>query len=136
MMKRTVLALALAGSLGATMAAEQQLTEEQTAAAFAKADGDGNATVSLAEARKFGITARAFTKANPDRDGSLDKKEFAAALSLQFNRANPDQDGTLDWKEARKAGIKSKKTFDAANPDQDGTLDPAEFVAALLLQAK
>ena len=137
-MKR-LLAVVAAGSFaafGAFAADAPPLTEAQTEAAFAKADTDKNGTVSLAEAKKFGITAKAFEAANPDKDGSLDKKEFAAALTLQFNQANPDKDGTLDWKEAKKAGVKSKKTFDAANPDKDGTLDPVEFVSALVLQAK
>jgi Ca2+-binding EF-hand superfamily protein len=77
-----------------------------------------------------------FEKANRDRDGSLDKKEFAAAVSHQFTAADPDKDGTLDWKEAQKAGIRSKKVFDASDPDRDGTLDLAEYLAALGAQVK
>jgi Ca2+-binding EF-hand superfamily protein len=77
-----------------------------------------------------------FEKANPDKDGSLNKKEFAAAVSYQFTAADPDKDGTLDWKEAQKAGIKNKKVFDASDPDRDGTLDLAEYLAALAAQAK
>ena len=50
--------------------------------------------------------------------------------------ANPDNDGTLDRKEASKAGIKSKSIFDAANPDNDGTLDLAEYLRALTLRMK
>jgi Ca2+-binding EF-hand superfamily protein len=92
--------------------------------------------LSQAEAKKFGITAKAFAAANPDKDGSLDRKELVAAIEYQFDAANPDKDGTLDAKEAHKAGVKSKKTFDAANPDKDGTLDIAEFLAALVAQAK
>jgi hypothetical protein len=136
-MRKLAFALTLATLSCAAVATDtQQLTEAQTEVAFAKADTDKNGTVSMAEAKKFGISDKAFAVANPDKDGTLDKKEFAAALSYQFNQANPDKDGTLDWKEAHKAGVKSKKTFEAANPDKDGTLDPVEYVNALVLQAK
>jgi Ca2+-binding EF-hand superfamily protein len=136
-MKKQFLALCTL-SLAATfaMAADAKLTDEQIDTAFAKADTDKNGTISRAEARKFGITTQAFDKANPDKDGSLDKKEFVAAIEAQFAAANPDKDGTLDKKEARKAGVKDTKAFDAANPDKDGTLDIAEFLAALIAQAK
>ena len=135
-MKTILLAAALVGASTAVLAADTQtLTEAQTEDAFAKADKAKDGTVSLTEAKAFGISAKAFEQANPDKDGTLDKKEFAAALSYQFNTANPDKDGTLDWKEAKKAGVKSKKVFEEANPDKDGTLDVAEFVAALTLQA-
>lgn len=129
-----IAALSLASALA--LAADPELTEAQVEPAFAKADANKNGTVDLAEAKKFGITQKAFTKANPDNDGSLDRKEFAAAIVAQFVEANPDNDGTLDPKEARKAGITSKAVFEAANPDQDGTLDIAEYLAALTATAK
>ena len=66
----------------------------------------------------------------------MDKQEFVAAISWQFEHANPDKDGTLDPKEARKAGVKTKKTFESANPDKDGTLDLGEYFDALTAQAK
>ncbi len=136
-MKRIALIATLALAAGAAFAADVAApTEEQVGPAFEKADKDKNGTVSLAEAKAFGIAAKFFAQANPDKDGSLDKKEFAAAIGLQFNAANPDKDGTLDPKEAKKAGVKSKKTFEAANPDKDGTLDMAEYLAALIAQAK
>jgi Ca2+-binding EF-hand superfamily protein len=122
--------------LAAATAADIQPTDAQTDIAFAKADTDKNGTVSLQEAKKFGITTKMFEKANRDRDGSLDKKEFAAAVSHQFTAADPDKDGTLDWKEAQKAGIRSKKVFDASDPDRDGTLDLPEYLAALGAQVK
>jgi hypothetical protein len=135
-MKSIITLIALAAASTLAMAADPQLTEAQVDPAFAKADTDKNGTLSLAEARKFGIDTKVFHKVNPDKDGSLDKKEFAAAIQAKFLAANPDKDGTLDWKEAKKAGIKSKKTFDAANPDNDGTLDIAEYLAALTSQVK
>jgi hypothetical protein len=91
---------------------QAQPSDTQVDAAFAKADAAKNGTVSLAEAKRFGIS------------------------EASFNKANPDKDGTLDQKEATKAGIKPKKTFDAANPDKDGTLDLSEYLNALVAQAK
>lgn len=135
-MKKIITTAALAFAAASALAANVAPTEEQIGPAFEKADKDKNGTVSLAEAKKFGIAAKHFVQANPDKDGSLDKKEFAAAIGLQFTAANPDNDGTLDWPEAKKAGVKSKKVFDQANPDKDGTLDVAEFLAALVAQAK
>ena len=129
-----LLSLALAAPLA--VAADATLTDALVDPAFAKADRNKNGTVSLAEARRFGITTKAFHKANPDKDGSLDKAEFGAAITAQFETANPDKDGTLDWREAQKAGIKNKKVFSTANPDNDGTLDVAEFLAALSAQAR
>jgi Ca2+-binding EF-hand superfamily protein len=122
--------------LAAATAADIQPTDAQIDIAFAKADTDKNGTVSLQEAKKFGITTKTFEKANRDKDGSLDKKEFAAAVSYQFTAADPDKDGTLDWKEAQKAGIKNKKVFDASDPDRDGKLDLAEYLAALGAEAQ
>lgn len=107
-----VMALLGSAAFAASAVDAQQLTEAQTEAAFTKADTGKDGTVSLAEAKKFGITTAA------------------------FHAANPDKDGTLDWKEAKKAGVKTKKTFDAANPDKDGTLDAVEFVNALTAQAR
>jgi hypothetical protein len=120
----------------AAATAKVQLTDAQIDAAFAKADIDKSGTVGLAEARKFGITLDMFRKADVDRHAALDKKGFAAAIRYQFAWANADHDDTLDWKEASKAGVKSKQIFDAADSDHDGTLDLAEYLAALVAQAK
>lgn len=135
-MKQIAISAALAFAAASALAANTAPTEEQVTAAFEKADANKNGTVSLSEAKKFGIASKFFTKANPDNDGSLDKKEFAAAIGLQFAAANPDNDGTLDWPEAKRAGVKSKKVFEQANPDKDGTLDVVEYLAALVAQAK
>lgn len=135
-MKHLTIALTIAAASMAAHAADLQLSEAQIEPAFAKADADKNGTVNLAEAKRFGITTAAFHKANPDKDGSLDKKEFGVAIAFQFAAANPDKDGTLDLKEAKKAGVKSKKVFGDANPDKDGSLDIGEYLAALTAQAK
>jgi Ca2+-binding EF-hand superfamily protein len=138
-MKQAVAVLGLTLASLSVMAADEskgQITDARVDAAFKKADKDKNGTLSLTEAQQFGITKKAFEHANPDKDGSLDKKEFVAAVTYQFEKANPDKDATLDSKEAAAAGIKSKATFDKANPDKDGTLDLAEYLQALILTAK
>jgi hypothetical protein len=135
-MKKFALAMCLALPVCSVFAADVTLDDAQIDAAMQKADPDKDGTVSLTEAMKFGLTKKTFLAANPDKDKTLDKKEFAAAIALQFAAANPDKDGSLDWKEAHKAGIKSKKVFDAANPDKDSSLDLAEYLAALTAQAK
>lgn len=76
-------------------AADAQPTDAQIDAAFKKADPDGDGTVSLAEAKKFGITAKAFAQANPDKDGTLDKKEFLAAITYQSSTPTPTR--TARW---------------------------------------
>jgi hypothetical protein len=104
--------------------------------AFAKADTDHGGTVGLSEAKKFGITLDMFRKADAKKNAALDKNEFAVAISYQFAWANADRDGTLEWKEASMAGVRSKEIFDAADANHDGKLDPAEYLAALVAQAK
>jgi hypothetical protein len=37
-----------------------------------------------------------FTAADPDKDGTVDKAEYAAAIAAAFKKADPDGDGTLD----------------------------------------
>ena len=110
-------------------------TDAQVDAAMKKADADNDGTVSLAEARKFGISGDAFMHANPDKDGSLDAKEFLAAVTWQFDHSNKDKDGTLDKKEAGKVGVRTA-AFDAADADKDGSLDLGEYLAALTAGAK
>ncbi|MDM0075496.1 EF-hand domain-containing protein [Variovorax sp. J2P1-59] len=135
-MKALITAVATAWISFAALAAGGQPSEAEIAAAFKKADRDNGGTVRWAEAANFGILKEAFEHANPDKDGTLDIKEFQAAITYQFDKANPDNDGTLDRKEAAKAGIKSKTIFNEANPDNDGTLDRSEYLRALTLQAR
>lgn len=131
-------ALLLVIALGSTraLAGGAEPGQAQIDAAIAKADLDGNGSVGFSEAKKFGITSDMFRKANPDRDGALDKRQFAAALAYQFAFTAPNGDKKLDWKSASRAGVRSKQVFDAADPDGDGKLDLTEYVAAMAAQAK
>ena len=136
-MKFTLAMLSLALASGAALATSPApLDDAKVEAALKLADPDSDGTLDLKEAGKFGIGKAVFLKADPDKDGTLDKAEFAAALTAQFLAADPDKDGSLDWNEAKKAGVKSKKTFEAANPDKDGHLDINEYLAALVAQFK
>jgi hypothetical protein len=134
-MKPALLVLLVLGSTPA-LAGSVEPTPAQIDAAIAKADLDGNGSVGFGEAKKFGITPDMFRKANTDRDGALDKRQFAAALAYQFAFIAPNGDKKLDWKNASRAGVRSKQVFDAADPDHDGKLDLAEYVAAMAAQAK
>ena len=69
-----------------------------------------------------------------DGDRSLDRDEFAGAVSYQFAESKPKNVATLDWSHAQKAGIRSRKIFDGADSNHDGTLDVAEYLSALLAQ--
>ena len=45
--------------------------------------------------------------ADPDKDGTIDKAEYAAAIAAAFKAADPDGDGTVDAAEfATPAGQK------------------------------
>lgn len=129
--------LVLAAALALPVAAgDFRITDAQVDAAMARADLDGNGEVGLSEARKFGITMDTFRKANTDRDGSLARPQFAAALREQFVSTKPEDGRTLDWPKASRAGVRSKRIFDAADPDRDGKLDIAEYLSAMTAQAK
>ena len=59
-MKSRLIFIALTLLSSPAFAADAQLTDAQIEQAFAKADKDKNGRVNLAEAKKFGITAKAF----------------------------------------------------------------------------
>jgi len=86
-------------------------------------DTDNDGTVDLAEAQKAGSAA--FDKLERDHDGTLDKKEIAAAVhGTSFNKADADKDGTLDKSEYL-ALVEAR--FKAADTDHDGTISDAEL---------
>ena len=133
---RSLLVASLLAAFCGPALAQRPLTDAQIASAFATADTDKSGTVGLAEAKKFGITADNFRKADRSRRAELTKTEFAAAIGYQFGWANANRNDGLDWKQASMAGVKSKQVFDAADPDHSGKLDLGEYLAALTAQAK
>jgi Ca2+-binding EF-hand superfamily protein len=89
-------------------------------------DMDNDGTVDLAEAKK--AASALFDRLDPDRDGTLDKRELAGRLSAkELAAADPDHDGTLT-KDEYLAVVEQR--FNAANPDKDGTLDAREMSSA------
>ena len=86
-------------------------------------DTDHDGTVDLAEAKK--AAADVFDRLDTDKDGTLDIKEFKGRLSRKaFNAADPDKDKTLT-KDEYLAAVEQR--FNAADPDHDGTVSAAEL---------
>lgn len=86
-------------------------------------DTDNDGTLDLAEAKKAG--GALFDKLDADKDGTLDLKELHGRLSHKdFTAADPDKDKTLT-KDEYLAAVEQR--FKAADPDNDGTVSNAEF---------
>ena len=86
-------------------------------------DADHDGTLSLDEIRKA-ASAR-FDALDRDHDGSLDRRELGATVSLQqLRQADVDKDGTLDKNEYL---TMIEKRFQAADKDRDGKLDKKEL---------
>lgn len=89
-------------------------------------DTDNDGTVDLAEAKK--AASDLFDKLDTDKDGTLDIRELQGRLSRKdFATADPDKDKTLT-KDEYLAAV--EKRFKAADPDNDGTVSAAEFRTA------
>jgi Ca2+-binding EF-hand superfamily protein len=135
-MKPYLAALATILWTATLLAQNQTVPTEKVDAAFSKIDRDRNGALDPDEAKAFGLRIDAFNVGNQDADGTLDKQEFAAAVSYQFADADPGKKGTLDWNQAQKAGVKSRKIFDGADANHDGKLDVADYLAAMLGQSQ
>jgi EF-hand domain pair len=89
----------------------------------ARYDTDNDGTVDLAEAKK--AAGNLFDKLDTDKDGALDIKELQGRLSRRdFAAADPDKDKTLT-KDEYLAAVEQR--FAAADADHDGTVSAAEF---------
>src|SRR6266516_3665173 len=89
----------------------------------AAASAQGKSRAGVAEAKK--AAAARFDALDRDHDGTLDATELRRILSAKdIRQADPDKDGTLDKKEYEALG---EKRFKAADKDNDGTLDKKEL---------
>lgn len=72
---------------------------------------------------------RVLARLDPDRDGTLDRREVRRAASALFDKLDGDNDGTLTLRELR--GRLNRAEFRRANPDRDGTLSKREYLAVV-----
>ncbi len=92
----------------------------------ARLDTDHDGTVDLAEAKKAG--GALFDKLDTDKDGTLDVKELHGRLNgRDLAAADPDKDKTLT-KDEYLAAVEQR--FKAADTDHDGSVSDAEFRTA------
>lgn len=121
--RAVVLTLAIGTVFGGSLPA---LAKSRRTGPIQMLDTDNDGTVHLAEAKK--AASALFDRLDPDRDGTLDKRELAGRLSArELAAADPDRDGTLT-KDEYLAVV--ERRFNAANPDKDGTLDAKELSSA------
>jgi Ca2+-binding EF-hand superfamily protein len=118
--RRSAILAAIGGLTGTTIAASAFAKRQSPAAQF---DTDHDGTVDLAEAKK--AAGDLFDKLDTDKDGTVDIKELKGRLSRKdFASADPDKDKTLT-KDEYLAAVEQR--FKAADPDNDGTISAAEF---------
>ncbi|WP_395665916.1 EF-hand domain-containing protein [Methylocella sp.] len=88
-----------------------------------KLDKDNDGTLDLAEVKA--AAAAKFDALNKDPDHTLDHPELKGVLEeMEIVKADPDKDGTLDKNEYL---VVVEKLFVLADPDKDGTLDAKEL---------
>ena len=99
-------------------------------------DKDHSGSIDLAEAKK--AAGEVFDKLDKDHGGTLDRKEIGSRLSdADFAAADPDKSGTLSKKEFTDV---AEKLFKAADTGHDGSLSkddlktPAGKALAKLLE--
>src|SRR5258708_20855227 len=106
---------------GASLIALPAWAKPKSVLAMHETDSDG--TVDLAEAKK--AASALFDRLDPDRDGTLDRRELRGRLSAkELAAGDPDKDGTLTKDEYLSV---VEQRFKAADPDNDGTLDAKEL---------
>lgn len=116
--RRKTIMVAITGLIAAATSARAKRPSP-----VARLDTDNDGTVDLAEAKK--AAGALFDKLDSDKDGTLDIKELHGRLGRQdFTAADPDKDKTLT-KDEYLAAVEQR--FKAADPDNDGTVSNAEF---------
>jgi hypothetical protein len=74
----------------------------------------------------------AFEKADTNRDGKIDKKEFDGAVTSKFKQYDRNRDGVLDMSEIRDVQRKNRgadviREFKDMDTNGDGVVDLKEF---------
>ena len=88
-----------------------------------KWDADHDGTLDLGEVKK--AAGARFDQLDRNRDGTLDRRELGATMSVrEFRQADADKDGTLDKNEYL---TMVEKRFRAADKNGDGKLDKKEL---------
>jgi len=86
-------------------------------------DADHDGTLDLDEVKKAASTR--FDQLDRNRDGTLDRRELGATMSVkEFRQADADKDGTLDKNEYL---TMVEKLFRAADKNGDAKLDKKEL---------
>lgn len=107
-----------------------------------RADANGDARLSRAEATAMPRLARAFDEIDRDGDGQLNAEEVRAwrkkpartarkqpGLTELLASADANRDGRLDRSEAEQALPRLARNFDRIDADRDGALSRAEIDA-------
>ena len=118
--RRNTMMVAIAGLIAAASSVSARAKRPSPVAHL---DTDNDGTVDLAEAKK--AAGDLFDKLDTDKDGTLDLKELHGRLSRRdLAAADPDKDKTLT-KDEYLAAV--ERRFKAADPDNDGSVSEAEF---------
>ena len=118
--RRNTIMVAVAGLIAAATSVSARARRPSP---IARLDTDNDGTVDLAEAKKAG--GALFDRLDTDKDGTLDIKELHGRLSRRdFAAADPDKDKTLT-KDEYLAAV--ERRFRAADADHDGSVSEAEF---------
>ena len=77
---------------------------------FDRLDRDHDGTLTARELRGR-LSAREFTAADTDKDGTLSKDEYLAVVERRFKAADTDNDGTIEGRPSALASIKVTQGF-------------------------
>ena len=121
---RSLLGLAALALVGLALVAPPTQAAGVNADGFIRQwDADHDGTLDLGEVKK--AAGARFDQLDRNRDGTLDRRELGATMSVrEFRQADADKDGTLDKNEYL---TMVEKRFRAADKNGDGKLDKKEL---------